>query len=212
MVMRALSRRNEDPLTASRPFDVDRDGFVMGEGSGILILESLEHATKRGAHILAEIVGYAQTNDAHHISAPPARHAGAARCMKACLDSAEIKPENVDWINAHGTSTPTNDVQECHAIRDVYGPAADELCVSSTKGCTGHLLGAAGGLEAVFAVLALQRGIVPPTANVQEVDPEIDLDVVTEEKREGSVRVVMSNAFGFGGTNACLLFQRWEGK
>lgn len=210
MNMRALSKRNDDPVTASRPFDLNRDGFVMGEGAGVLVLESLEHALERGAKIYTEITGYAITNDAHHISAPPARHEGAARCMTLALKSAGLSPEDIDYINAHGTSTPQNDKNECMAIRDVFGPHTDDLMVSSTKGCTGHLLGAAGGIEAVFSVMALDQQIVPPTANLHQQDPECDLDIVPNHFRKTSLRSCMSNAFGFGGTNAVLIFQNKE--
>jgi 3-oxoacyl-[acyl-carrier-protein] synthase II len=212
MVMRALSRRNDDPTTASRPFDRDRDGFVMGEGAGLLVLERLEHALDRGARIYAEMIGYAHTNDAHHISAPTPRHAGAARCMGLALQSAGIDGREVDYINAHGTSTPHNDIQECQAIRDLFGRHADALLVSSTKGCTGHLLGAAGGLEGVFTVLALHHGRVPPTANIQNLDSSCDINVVPDQAKDVGLDVAMSNAFGFGGTNASLIFRRWRGE
>ncbi|MEN0062427.1 MAG: beta-ketoacyl-ACP synthase II [Myxococcota bacterium] len=208
MNMKALSSRNDDPKTASRPFDKDRDGFVMGEGAGVVVLESLEHAQKRDAHIYAEVAGYAVTTDAHHITAPAPEHEGAQRCMRAALASAGLNAEDVDYLNAHGTSTPMNDANETLAIRRVFGDHADTLMVSSTKGVTGHMLGAAGGVEAVFSCLALHRGVVPPTANHHTPDPECDLDVVPNTAREAPLKVVMSNGFGFGGINAVLVFKR----
>ncbi len=211
MVMRALSKRNDDPATASRPFDVDRDGFVMGEGAGIVVLETEAHARARGARIYAELVGYALTNDAHHITAPSPGGAGAARCMQLALRSAGLAPESVDYINAHGTSTDANDVTETEAIKAVFGAHAYKLMVSSTKSMTGHLLGAAGGLEAVITAKALQTGIVPPTATLQNPDPQCDLDYVPRVARQAPIGVAMSNAFGFGGTNSTLVFRRWEG-
>ncbi len=210
MVMKALSSRNDDPARASRPFDAQRDGFVMGEGAGVVVLETLEHARARGARIYAELIGYAATTDAHHITAPAPGGAGAARCMARALEVAGLAPTAVDHINAHGTSTPANDAAETAAIRTVFGPHADALAVSSTKGCTGHLLGAAGGIEAVFTALAIYTGTVPPTANHTHPDPECDLDVVAEGARQASPRVALSNAFGFGGTNSTLVFQRLE--
>ena len=207
-VMRALSVRNDDPPTACRPFDIDRDGFVMGEGSGVLVLESLDHALSRDAHIHAEIVGYALTSDAYHITAPPPGHAGAARCMQAALDSARVKPADIDYINAHGTSTGHNDLQEARAIRAVFGSHTDKMPVSSTKSMMGHLLGAAGGLEAVCTVKALTEGIVPPTATLTRVDPEIELKLPTTA-HSAQLELALSNAFGFGGTNATLVFRRW---
>lgn len=211
MNMKALSTRNEAPAEASRPFDRDRDGFVMSEGSGVVVLESLDHALARDARIYAELVGYGATTDAHHVTAPAPGGAGAARCMRRALASARLPVEAVDYINAHGTSTPANDPAETAAIRTAFGAHADRLVVSSTKGVTGHLLGAAGGLEAVATVKALHTGIVPPTANLWEPDPECDLDYVPREAREVRPRVALSNAFGFGGTNAVLVFRRWEG-
>ena len=205
MAMRALSRRNDSPQTASRPFDADRDGFVMSEGAGVVVVESLESAKARGARIYAELLGYALTNDAHHITAPPAGHAGAARCMRLALKSAGLSPQDIDYINAHGTSTPTNDREESAAIRTVFGAHADRLAVSSTKGATGHLLGAAGGIEAVFSALALYEQRVPPTANHTTPGEGCDLDYVADGVRQMPVRAVMSNAFGFGGTNAVLV-------
>lgn len=210
MVMKALSKRNDDPSTACRPFDADRDGFVMGEGAGIVVLEELEHARARGATILAELVGYALTNDAHHDTAPAPGGAGAVRCMRLALQSGGVGPSEVDYINAHGTSTPHNDSTETEAIRTTFGAHAYELAISSTKGVTGHLLGAAGGVEAVATVLALHTGIVPPTANLVNPDPACDLDYVPRAAREARPRVALSNAFGFGGTNATLVFRRWE--
>jgi 3-oxoacyl-[acyl-carrier-protein] synthase II len=210
MVMKALSKRNDDPGTACRPFDAERDGFVMGEGAGIVILEELEHARARGVEILAELVGYGLTNDAWHDTAPAPGGAGAVRCMRLALASGAVDPTEVDYINAHGTSTPQNDSTETQAIKTVFGDHARRLMISSTKGVTGHLLGAAGGVEAVAAVRALHSGVVPPTANLTNPDPECDLDYVPGEARKANPRVVVSNAFGFGGTNASLVFRRWE--
>ena len=209
-VMKALSKRNDDPATASRPFDAERDGFVMGEGAGILVLEELEHARRRGVAILAELVGYGLTNDAHHDTAPAPGGAGAARCMRMALRSAGMPPDAVDYINAHGTSTPQNDVNETQAIKSVFGDHAKKLAISSTKSVTGHLLGAAGGVEAVAAVMALRTGILPPTANLHNPDPNCDLDYVPNQARRSNPQVVLSNAFGFGGCNATLVFRRWE--
>ena len=209
-VMKALSKRNDDPATASRPFDAERDGFVMGEGAGILVLEELEHARRRGVTILAELVGYGLTNDAHHDTAPAPGGAGAARCMRMALRSAGMPPDAVDYINAHGTSTPQNDVNETQAIKSVFGDHAKKLAISSTKSVTGHLLGAAGGVEAVAAVMALRTGILPPTANLHNPDPNCDLDYVPNQARRSNPQVVLSNAFGFGGCNATLVFRRWE--
>jgi 3-oxoacyl-[acyl-carrier-protein] synthase II len=210
VAMKAMSKRNDDPTTACRPFDRDRDGFVMGEGSGIVVLESLDHALARGARIYAEVVGYGNTNDAHHITSPPPGHEGAARCMSLALRSAGMVAEDVDYINAHGTSTPANDGNETQAIRTVFGAHADKLLVSSTKSVTGHLLGAAGGIEAVFTVLALAQGVAPPTATLENADPACDLDYVPRESRAAPLRAALSNAFGFGGTNAVLLFRRLD--
>ncbi len=207
-VMRALSRNNDHPEGASRPFDRDRDGFVMGEGAGMLVLESLEHARARGARIYAELVGYGLNNDAHHITAPPPGHAGAARCMELALRSARMRPEEIDYINAHGTSTPRNDAEETVAIKAVFGDHARDLAISSTKSVMGHLLGAAGGVEAVVAVKTIAEGVVPPTANLDNPDPECDLDYVPGAARQEPVRAVLSNAFGFGGTNAVLVFRQ----
>ncbi|RME24888.1 MAG: beta-ketoacyl-[acyl-carrier-protein] synthase II [Deltaproteobacteria bacterium] len=207
-MMRALSRRNDDPAAASRPFDADRDGFVMSEGAGVLVLEALDHARARGATPLAELVGYALTSDAHHVTAPPDGHEGAARCMRLALASAGLSPSDVDYINAHGTSTPHNDVAETAAIRAVFGDHADRLAVSSTKSVTGHLLGAAGGLEAVLCVQALREGFIPPTANLDRPGEGCDLDYVPHRGRAADLRVVLSNSFGFGGTNACIVLRR----
>lgn len=208
--MKALSTRNDDPATASRPFDRDRDGFVMGEGAGVLVLESLDSALARGVRIYAEVIGYAATTDAHHVTAPAPGGEGAVRCMQQALAVAGVDLSEVDYINAHGTSTPLNDSHETAAIRTVFGAHADKLAVSSTKGVTGHLLGAAGGVEAVASALALHTGVIPPTANFQNADPECDLDVVPEGARKSEPRIVLSNGFGFGGTNATLVFRRWE--
>jgi len=206
---RAVSERNDAPEKASRPFDKDRDGFVAGEGAGILILEELEHARKRGARIYCELTGYAATADAYHITNPSGK--GAERAMELCLEDAELRPEDVQYINAHGTSTPVGDIAECKAIKNVFGEHAKKgLMVSSTKSMTGHLLGAAGGVEAALSVLALHHGIVPPTINVEHQDPECDLDVVPNHAREVPIRTAMSNSFGFGGTNAVVVFQKFE--
>jgi 3-oxoacyl-[acyl-carrier-protein] synthase II len=209
-VMKALSTRNDNPAAASRPFDKDRDGFVMGEGAGIIILEELESAKKRGANILAELVGYGANSDANHVTAPAPEGEGAARCMRLALASSGIKPEEVGYINAHGTSTPYNDANESKAIKAVFGAHARKVAVSSTKSMTGHMLGAAGGAEAVVSVLALLRGVLPPTINYTSPDPECDLDYVPNQPREIRVEAAMSNSFGFGGTNAVLLFRRFR--
>jgi 3-oxoacyl-[acyl-carrier-protein] synthase II len=210
-VMKALSTRNDEPEKASRPFDAKRDGFVIAEGSGILVLEELTHAQKRGAKVYAELIGYGATCDAYHMTAPSPDGEGAETCMKLALEDANIAPNEVDYINAHGTSTPLNDVAETKAIKKVFGEHAYKLMVSSTKSMTGHLLGGAGGLEAVITVKALETGIVPPTINLEEPDPECDLDYVPNQARRANIKVAMSNAFGFGGTNACLVFKKWEG-
>ncbi|MBX2800277.1 MAG: beta-ketoacyl-ACP synthase II [Myxococcales bacterium] len=206
MNMRAMSRRNDTPESASRPFDKDRDGFVVSEGAGVLVLEELEHARARGARIYCELRGYAATTDAHHITAPAPGGAGAARCMELAMRKAAVNPSEVDYVNAHGTSTPANDAAETQAIRRAFGAHADGLTISSTKGVTGHLLGAAGGIEAVATCLAMRKGVVPPTANLLTPDPECDLDYVPREARSMPVRVAISNGFGFGGTNAVLVF------
>jgi 3-oxoacyl-[acyl-carrier-protein] synthase II len=208
--MKALSTRNDEPEKASRPFDKDRDGFVMGEGSGIIILEELQQALDRGAKIYAEIIGYGLTGDAYHITAPAPDGEGAARCMAMALKSAGIEPEEVDYINAHGTSTDYNDLYETMAIKTVFKEHARKLAVSSTKSMIGHLLGGAGGVEAIFTILTICRGIIPPTINYQTPDPGCDLDYVPNVARKASVRVALSNSFGFGGTNAVLAFKKFE--
>lgn len=208
-VMKALTdSRNDCPERASRPFDKSRDGFVLAEGAGIVILEEYEAAKQRGAKIYAEVVGYGLTGDAYHMTAPAAGGEGAARCMKMALKNAGVNPEQVGYINAHGTSTPFNDLNESLAIKSVFGDHAYKLMVSSTKSMTGHLLGAAGGLEAVICSMALEKGIIPPTINYEEPDPECDLDYVPNTAREAKVEYAMSNSLGFGGTNATLLFKR----
>jgi 3-oxoacyl-[acyl-carrier-protein] synthase II len=209
-VMKALSTRNDDPAGASRPFDKDRDGFVMGEGAGMLVLEELEHAKKRGAKILAELVGYGANSDAYHVTQPAPEGEGAARCMRLALNSAKMNPEEVGYINAHGTSTPFNDANETKAIKAVFGDHARKLAVSSTKSMTGHMLGAAGGAEGVVSALVLTHNVLPPTINQQTPDPDCDLDYVPNAAREAKVDAVMSNSFGFGGTNAVLLFKRFQ--
>lgn len=207
-VMKALSTRNDDPKGASRPFEKGRDGFVLAEGAGILILEEYEAAKKRGAKIYAEIVGYGLSGDAYHLTAPAPEGEGAARCIKMALNNAGVNPEKVDYINAHGTSTPFNDYFETLAVKKVFGDHAKKLMVSSTKSMTGHLLGAAGGVEAVFSLMAMDKGVVPPTINYQEQDPECDLDYVPNTARDAKITYAMSNNFGFGGTNATLLFKK----
>ncbi len=207
-VMGALSTHNEDPQRASRPFDLDRDGFVMGEGAAILVLESWENAKERGAHILAEVSGYGATNDAYHISAPSENGAGAARCMQIALSDANLSLEQIDYINAHGTSTTLNDKSETAAIKTVFGENAYQIPVSSTKSMTGHLLGASGALEAIFCVRALQEGLIPPTINYNTPDPECDLDYVPHQARQKELEHVMSNSFGFGGHNATIVLSR----
>jgi len=207
-VMKALSTRNDDPQGASRPFDKGRDGFVMSEGAGIVILEEYEAAKKRGARIYAEVAGYGLTGDAYHLTAPAPEGEGAARCMKMALKGSGVSPDQVDYINAHGTSTPFNDYYETLAIKSALGDHAKKVMVSSTKSMTGHALGAAGGIEAVFTLLAMERGAVPPTINYQEPDPDCDLDYVPNEARQAQVNVAMSNSLGFGGTNATLLFKK----
>ena len=207
--MRALSTRNEEPEKASRPFDRDRDGFVIGEGAGIVILEELEHARRRDAQILAEIVGYGMSGDAHHITAPPEDGSGAVRVMRATLEDAGVDPTEVDYINAHGTSTPPNDRIETRAIKAVFSDHAYKLPISSSKSMTGHLLGAAGGLEAGISALALHHQIIPPTINLENPDPDCDLDYVPGTARKAEIRYVLSSSFGFGGTNACILLKRY---
>ena len=208
--MRALSTRNDDPQAASRPFDRDRDGFVMGEGAGIVVLEELEFARARGARIYCEIKGYGANSDAYHMTAPAPGGDGAMDCMQRCLDDAKLGPEDIQYINAHGTSTPFNDVAETQAIKRVFGDHARKLAVSSTKSMTGHLLGAAGGIEAVICGLALHRGALPPTINLDNPDPECDLDYIPHQARDVQATNILSNAFGFGGTNACLILGQME--
>jgi len=207
---RALSTRNDEPERASRPWDVDRDGFVMGEGAGVLMLESLESAQARGANILAEVSGFGMSSDAFHITTPSPRGEGGGRCMKMALDNAGMNPEDVDYINAHGTSTPAGDVCETQGIQDAFGAHASKLMVSSTKSMTGHLLGAAGGIEAAFSVLALHHGVVPPTINLDNQDPECPLDYVPNEARDANLNVAISNSFGFGGTNASIVMRKFS--
>ncbi len=208
--MHALSRRNDDPQGASRPFDATRDGFVMGEGAGILILEDLDFARARGAKILAELVGYGSTADAHHVTEPAPGGEGLVRAMRRALQKADLRPDQIDYINAHGTSTPFNDRTETQAIKTYFGQHAYRLAVSSTKSMTGHMLGAAGAAEAVICVLAIQTGILPPTINLRHPDPECDLDYVPNEARRRLIDVAMSNSMGFGGHNTCLIFKRYE--
>ena len=210
--MKALSTRNDSPETASRPFDATRDGFVLGEGSAVLILESLEHATNRGANVLAEIIGYGQTADAYHLTAPAPEGAGAQLAMKRALENAHVGIADVDYINAHGTSTPMNDLNETLAVKSVFGDHAYKLVMGSTKSMTGHLLGAAGGVEAVICVLVCRDGVIPPTINFDTPDPACDLDYAhgtSAVKRD--VQVAASNSFGFGGHNVCLAIRRWNG-
>jgi 3-oxoacyl-(acyl-carrier-protein) synthase len=209
-VMGALSTRNDDPQTASRPFDKNRDGFLMGEGAGILIIEELEFARARGATVLGELTGYGTTDDAHHISAPAENGAGAAISMKLALKDAGLTINDIGYINAHGTSTPLNDKSETAAIKAVFGEQAYKIPVSSTKSMTGHLLGASGAVEAVFSIMAIREGILPPTINYQTPDPVCDLDYVPNESRKVSPRHVMSNSFGFGGHNATLVLSRFD--
>jgi 3-oxoacyl-[acyl-carrier-protein] synthase II len=208
--MKALSVRNDEPERASRPFERDRDGFVMSEGAGVMILEEREEAIRRGARIYAEVIGYAANGDAHHITAPAPEGEGAARCMALALQDAGIAAEEVDYINAHGTSTEYNDLNETQAIKKVFGERAYKIPVSSTKSMTGHLLGAAGAVEGAFSVLALHHRLIPPTINYDSPDPQCDLDYVPNRARSADIRVCLSNSFGFGGTNACLLFKRAE--
>lgn len=209
--MRTLSVRNDEPEKASRPFDAMRDGFVMGEGAGVVVLEELSGAEKRGARIYAEVKGYGMTGDAYHMTTPSPEGEGASRCIKIALNDAGLSTEEIDYINAHGTSTKFNDENETAAIKSVFGKRAYEIPVSSTKSMTGHLLGAAGGIEAVFSVLAIKNGIIPPTINYEFPDLECDLDYVPNKSRMANVDVAMSNSFGFGGTNACLVFQKHIG-
>ncbi|MEP6832022.1 MAG: beta-ketoacyl-ACP synthase II [Gemmatimonas sp.] len=208
--IRALSTRNDDPTRASRPFDAARDGFVLGEGAAILVLESLEHAEQRGARIHAELSGYGASSDAFHVTAPSPEHEGAQRCLRAALADAGIDVSCIDYINAHGTSTPLGDVAEITAIKRVFGEHAKRVPVSSTKSMTGHLTGAAGSAEAIISILAMQRGVIPPTINLDTIDPAIDVDCVPNVARPAICNTVMTNSFGFGGTNAALIFSRFE--
>lgn len=208
--MKALSTRNDEPHRASRPFDKGRDGFVMGEGAGVLILEELEHALRRGAQIYAELVGYGMSADAYHITAPEPDGVGAIASMRLALEDAGLKPEGVDYINAHGTSTPVGDIAETKAIKRVFGDHAYRLAVSSIKSMTGHLLGAAGGVESLATVLSISSGLIPPTINYDEPDSECDLDCVPNKARQADVKVALTNSFGFGGTNATLAFKKYE--
>jgi 3-oxoacyl-[acyl-carrier-protein] synthase II len=207
--MKALSRHNENPEKACRPFDRDRDGFIISEGGGMMILEELEHARRRGAHIIAEIVGFGLSGDGFHMAAPPEDGDGAVRCMQMALDDAGCVPDDIDYINAHGTSTPLNDVVETRAIKTVFGKHAYKLAISSTKSMTGHMLGGAGGIESVFLALAIKNQIIPPTVNLENPDPECDLDYVPNKARETLIRAAVSNSFGFGGTNAVLVMKRF---
>ncbi|MBW8864843.1 MAG: beta-ketoacyl-ACP synthase II [Verrucomicrobia bacterium] len=209
--MRAMSTRNDDPKTASRPFDKDRDGFVMGEGAGVMVLEELEHAKKRGAKIYCEIAGYGNTADAHHITSPPPGGEGAVRCMKMALRTGGLNLEDVSYVNAHGTSTPVGDVCETQAIKTVFGDHAKKLAVSSTKGATGHMLGAAGAVEMAACAMAIKHGIVPPTINYQTPDPECDLDYVPNTAREMQVNAIVNNSFGFGGHNSTIAAKKFVG-
>lgn len=207
---RALSRRNDDPQGASRPWDRDRDGFVLSDGAGVLVLEEFEHARKRGARIRAELIGYGTSADAYHMTQPPESGEGAARCMCLALRDAALNPQDLDYINAHGTSTPAGDIAETKAIKLALGEHAYSVAISSTKSMTGHMLGAAGGVEAIFSVLSLYHQVVPPTINLENPDPECDLDYVPLTAREMTLTTAMSNSFGFGGTNATLIFRRFE--
>jgi 3-oxoacyl-[acyl-carrier-protein] synthase II len=207
--MKALSKRNDSPAEASRPFDKDRDGFVMSEGAGIMILEEYEHARARGAQIIAEVVGYGLSSDAYHIAAPPEDGEGAIRAMQFALEDARLNPEDIDYINAHGTSTPLNDRCETGAIKSVFGEHAYKLAISSTKSMVGHMLGAAGGIEAVFLALSIKDQIAPPTINLDEPSPECDLDYVANQARELPITYGLSNSFGFGGTNGVLILKRF---
>jgi 3-oxoacyl-[acyl-carrier-protein] synthase II len=208
--MTALSRRNDDPQSASRPFDAERDGFVMGEGAGMLILEDLEFARARGAKVLAELIGYGSTADAYHVTSPAPGGSGLVRAMKVAMRKANLRPDQVDYINAHGTSTPYNDSHETAAIKNFFGEHAYKVVISSTKSMTGHTLGAAGAIEAVISIMAIQTGIIPPTINLRNPDPECDLDYVPNKARQATVNVAMSNSMGFGGHNTSLVFKRYE--
>lgn len=207
---RAMSTRNDDPTAASRPFDVDRDGFVLSNGAGCVVLEELQHAKARGARIYAELIGFGMSGDAYHITLPPADGEGARKCMTAAIRDAGIDPSDIEYLNAHGTSTPAGDLGESVAIRRTFGAAADKLIVSSTKSTTGHLLGAAGVLEAIFSILVIQDQVVPPTINLDNQDPACDLDYVPNEARDAKVTTAISNSFGFGGTNGSLIFRAFD--
>jgi 3-oxoacyl-[acyl-carrier-protein] synthase II len=206
--MKALSTRNDEPARASRPFDRDRDGFVIAEGSGLLVLEERERALKRGARIYGEVIGYGANGDAHHITAPSPEGEGATRCMRLALKDAGIAADGIDYINAHGTSTEYNDINETQAVKKVFGERAYKVPISSTKSMTGHLLGAAGAVESIYSVLALYHGMIPPTINYENPDPQCDLDYVPNQARKADIETVLSNSFGFGGTNACVIFRR----
>lgn len=208
--MKAMSTNNDDPKSASRPFDAERDGFVMGEGAGFLMLEELEHAKKRGANIICEVVGYGITNDAYHITSPIPGGEGGAKAMELAIKSAGLEPKDIDYINAHGTSTKYNDSFETQAIKSVFGDAAKDVMVSSTKSMTGHLLGAAGGIEAIVCAMALKDGFVPATINYKTPDPECDLDIVPNEGREKDIEYAMSNSLGFGGHNSCIVLKKYK--
>lgn len=209
--MKALSTRNDDPKTASRPFDLGRDGFVMGEGAGVVVLEELEHARARGARIYCELAGYGNTADAHHLTAPSPGGEGAARCMNLALNGADMKPTDIQYVNAHGTSTPQGDIAETLAVKRVFGDHAKSLVVSSTKGATGHMLGAAGSTELVVCAKAIETGKVPPTINIQNQDPQCDLDYAANQARDLKVDAAINNSFGFGGHNATTLVKRLVG-
>jgi 3-oxoacyl-(acyl-carrier-protein) synthase len=208
--MNALSHRNDNPTQASRPFDADRDGFVLSDGGGVLILEDLDNALSRGAEPLAEVIAYASTSDAVHLAAPEKEGVGAANCMRLALDLAELKPEDIGYINAHGTSTRLGDVAETQAIKQVFGEQAYKIPVSSTKSMTGHLMGGAGALEAILCIKALETGILPPTINQLTPDPQCDLDYIPNQARKSDPQVVMSNSFGFGGHNTILILKKWD--
>ncbi len=208
--MKALSRSNESPEKASRPFDKDRNGFIISEGGGMLVLEELEHAQNRGAHIIAEVIGFGLSGDGYHMAAPPEDGDGAVRCMQMALDDAGLAPGDIDYINAHGTSTPLNDVVETRAIKTVFGEHAYKLAISSTKSMIGHMLGGAGGVESVFLALSIRDQIIPPTINLENPDPECDLDYVPNKAREAVIRAGISNSFGFGGTNAVIVMKKFE--
>jgi 3-oxoacyl-[acyl-carrier-protein] synthase II len=209
--MRALSTRNDDPTRASRPFDKGRDGFVMGEGAGVVVLESLEHALQRGARIHGEIIGYGLTADAYHMTSPPENGEGAQRCMRMALAKAGITPEQVDYVNAHGTSTPVGDLCEVRALKAVFGDHAKHLSISSTKSMTGHLLGAAGAVESIACTLAINNGIIPPTINLDDPEDECDLDFTPHTARERKISIALNNSFGFGGHNASLVLRSFQG-